>query len=150
MASPLNYNGGLTLSFQVSDRKRSAAWYQEVLGFTFLQSLVCNTNRCPTGVTTQDPRLTRGLDVEDIGWCELATEIKGVNVGLSQVEKPKVGAGPVPTFGVEDIDKARKKLEANDVRFDGDTIEFPGMVKLATFYDPDGNALMLFQDLQGG
>lgn len=125
MASPLNYNGGLTLSFQVSDRKRSQAWYQDVLGFTFL------------------------YEVEDIGWSELATETKGVNVGLSQVEKPKVGAGPVPTFGVVDIDKARKKLEAKDVKFDGDTMEFPGMVKLATFYDPDGNALMLFQDLQG-
>src|SRR5690606_3468701 len=28
-------------------------------------ALICNTNRCPTGVATQDPRLTRGLVVED-------------------------------------------------------------------------------------
>jgi hypothetical protein len=25
----------------------------------------------------------------------------------------------------------------------------PGMVSLATFYDPDGNKLMLYQDLSG-
>ncbi len=38
-----------------------------MLALGCVQSLVCNTNRCPTGVTTQDPRLTRGLDVEDKG-----------------------------------------------------------------------------------
>lgn len=30
-----------------------------------IQSLLCNTNRCPTGITTHDPRLTKGLDVTD-------------------------------------------------------------------------------------
>ncbi|MCA9242889.1 MAG: VOC family protein [Phycisphaerales bacterium] len=126
MSSKLNYDGGLTLSFQVKDRKKSIAWYQDVLGFKLL------------------------YDVAEIGWCELATEVKGVNVGLSEVEKPRVGAGPTPTFGVKDIDAARKILESKDVRFDGATQVIPDMVKLATFYDPDGNTLMLFQSLQPG
>jgi len=30
-----------------------------------IQSLRCNSNRCPTGITTQDPRLTYGLHVAD-------------------------------------------------------------------------------------
>ncbi len=30
-----------------------------------IQALLCNTNRCPTGVATQDPKLTVGLDVAD-------------------------------------------------------------------------------------
>ena len=30
-----------------------------------IQSLRCNTNRCPTGVATQDPELTKGLYVPD-------------------------------------------------------------------------------------
>ncbi len=30
-----------------------------------IQALLCNTNRCPTGITTQDPQLTVGLVVED-------------------------------------------------------------------------------------
>ena len=34
------------------------------------------------------------------------------------------------------------------MRFDGETREIEGMVKLATFYDPDGNALMLSQRLR--
>ncbi|MFT4093055.1 MAG: FMN-binding glutamate synthase family protein [Niabella sp.] len=30
-----------------------------------IQALICNTNRCPTGVATQDPKLTKGLVVAD-------------------------------------------------------------------------------------
>ena len=125
MPSPLNYTGGLTISIQVKDRKKSTDWYQNVLGFKLL------------------------YDVAEIGWCELATEVAGgkVNVGLSEVESPKVGAGPVPTFGVKDIEASRSFLEKHKVRFDGPIHEFPGMVKLSTFFDPDGNALMLYQDL---
>lgn len=123
MASALQYVPGLTVSMQVKDRKAATAWYRDVMGFTFL------------------------YDVEEIGWCELATEVPGVNIGLSEVEKPKTGAGPVPTFGVKDVDAARKMLEAKGVRFDGETMTIPGMVKLATLFDPDNNALMLFQDL---
>ncbi len=55
----------------------------------------------------------------------------------------------VPTFGVTDLDAARGRLEANGVKFD-DTSEVPGMVRLATFYDPDGNPWMLAQVLDGG
>ena len=52
-------------------------------------------------------------------------------------------------FGVVDIDVARAELEGKGVRFDGDTIELPGMVKLASFFDPDGNRYMLAQSLAG-
>ena len=123
MGSSLNYDGGLTIAIDVKDIKKSMGWYQDVLGFKLL------------------------YQVEDIGWCELQTEVTGgkVNVGLSQVESPKVGSGPTPTFGVKEIEKSRKIMEGKKVRFDGPTREYPGMVKLATFYDPDGNALMLYQ-----
>ena len=38
-----------------------------------IQSHKCNSNKCPTGITTQDPRLMAGLDVPDkaarvLGW----------------------------------------------------------------------------------
>ena len=38
-------------------------------------------------------------------------------------------------------------MEAEGVRFDGDTVQIDGMVRLASFFDPDNNALMLAQDL---
>ena len=36
-----------------------------MLALGCVQSLSCNTNRCPTEVATQDPKLTKGLDVAD-------------------------------------------------------------------------------------
>lgn len=123
MPSPLNYDGGLTCALSVADLSKSIDWYQNVLGF----------------------KLTYKLD--NMGWCELATETKGVNVGLSQVEKPEGKGNAVLTFGVKDIDHARRLLEEQSVRFDGPTRTIEKMVKLATLYDPDDNVLMLYQDL---
>ncbi|MCB1161391.1 VOC family protein, partial [bacterium] len=62
-------------------------------------------------------------------------------------EEVKPGGGSVPVWGVLDIAEARAALEARQVRFDGDTVEIPNMVKLATFFDPDGNAMMLVESL---
>jgi len=36
-----------------------------MLALGCIQSLRCNTNHCPTGITTQDPALVYGLDVSD-------------------------------------------------------------------------------------
>jgi glutamate synthase domain-containing protein 2 len=36
-----------------------------MLALGCVQSLSCNTNKCPTGVATQDPKLAKGLVVED-------------------------------------------------------------------------------------
>lgn len=124
MASSLGYNGGLTCALNVKDMEKSLAWYQDVLGFKMLYKM------------------------EEMGWCELATNIDRVNIGLSQVEDAGGKGGATMTFGVNDIDAARKELEGKNVRFDGPTQTVEGMVKLATFLDPDDNALMLFQELQ--
>ena len=48
-------------------------------------------------------------------------------------------------YKVDEI--AWAEFESHDVRFDGDTITIEGLVKLATFFDPDGNPLMLSQSL---
>jgi len=125
MASSLGYDGGLTCALNVTNLDRSIAWYRDVLEFEFLYR------------------------VDDIAWCEFKTPVARVNVGLSQVEEAGGKGGATLTFGVKDIDAARKQLEGRKVRFDGPTQTIEGMVKLATFFDLDGNALMLFQDLQG-
>lgn len=125
MPSSLGYNGGLTAGLSVLDLDKAVAWYSDVLGFSVNYTL------------------------PDMGWAELQTEVAGVTVGLSQVEEVPVGGGATLTFGVHDIDAARAQLEGRDVRFDGDTQVIPEMVKFATFFDPDGNTLMLFEDLSG-
>ena len=104
-----DFDGGLTVACDVSDCAKSIAWYRDVLGFKLQYHL------------------------EEMGWCEMESHIPRVNVGLSQVESVKVG-GPTLTWGVKDIDAARKELEGKGVRFDGETRTIPEMVRLATFF----------------
>ena len=85
--------------------------------------------------------------MDEYGWAEVDTPFQGVSIGLGQVEEPTAG-GTTPTFGVKDIAAARRHLEENGVRFDGDTRDIE--VKLATFFDPDGNSWMLAERLAQG
>lgn len=122
----LGFDGALTCAIQCVDLDRSIAWYRDVLGFELLYR------------------------VDEIAWAEVGSPVTGVTVGLGQAEAVSPGGGATLTWGVTDVDAARSQLEASDVRFDGDTMTVPDMVKLATFFDPDGNTHMLAQDLTGG
>ena len=114
----------ITLALSVRDRHASAKWYNENLGFELLRH------------------------IDEAGWSEMRTKTEGVTLGLGEQSEPAPG-NTVPVFGVLDIETARTALELAGVRFDGETEKVEGMVATATFYDPDGNALMLAQDLSG-
>jgi catechol 2,3-dioxygenase-like lactoylglutathione lyase family enzyme len=120
---PIAYAGHMTAAIGVTDMERSRSWFQDLLGFEPIYTLA------------------------DWGWCELRTSIPGVNLGIGQEETVTPQGGATLTFGVTDIAAARAYLERNEVHFDGDTREIEGMVRLATFYDLDGNTFMLAQRL---
>jgi predicted enzyme related to lactoylglutathione lyase len=124
MAGTIDYDGVITCALSVSDLGKALTWYGDVLGFEVIYKL------------------------DEMGWAEMTTPTKNVMLGLSQVEKVETAGGATVVFGVVDIDQARGQLEAADVRFDGETMTIPDMVRLATFFDPDGNKFMLAQDLQ--
>lgn len=119
----LRFGSNVVCALSVTDLQRSMDWYRDTLGFEPIYA------------------------VEEMGWAELRTHLPNVVVGLSQVEKVPRGGGATLTFGTHDLDAARAELEAGGASFDGETMVIPGQVKLATFFDPDGNALMLFEGL---
>lgn len=123
MSTKIDYDGVTTCALSVSSLEQSLSWYQTQLG------------------------LELRFKVDEMGWAELQTPTPNLTLGLSQVEKVEGQGGATVVFGVKDIDKARARLEANKVKFDGETMVIPEMTKLATFFDPDGNTLMLAQDL---
>ncbi|MDX2005117.1 MAG: VOC family protein [Meiothermus sp.] len=122
-AQQMHYQNSLTLAVNVSDFEAAKRWYGEVLGLEFV------------------------YEITEIAWAEFKTPVAGMTLGVSGVETVNAGGSIVPTWGVSDIEQARAHLEAHRVRFDGPTQTVAGMVKLATFYDPDGNPFMLAETL---
>ena len=119
------FAGSITLSSVVSDLDTSITWFKDKLGFEEIF-------RAP-----------------EAGWAEVTSPVGDVTIGLAQSNDIGSGGNTVPVLGVENVEIARADLEANGVAFDGETQVIPGMVKLATFHDPDGNAYMLAEDLSG-
>lgn len=121
--SPLGFTGGFLCRFYVTDRAKSVRWYRDVLGFEIL------------------------FEVEEIGWSELVNREAKLTIGLSQETEAKAGGGVAPVVGVRDIDAARAHLESKGVAFNGPTQTIDGLVKLASFNDPDGHRWTMYQSL---
>ena len=121
----IEFDGGLTCTLGVSDLGKAIDWYSDTLGFVLLYR------------------------VDDIGWAELSTSVAKVNLGLSQVEEVGLGGGVTPTFGTTDMEAAKTELDARGIRQDGPIQDIPNLVRLLTFYDRDGNALMFYEQLPG-
>ncbi len=120
--SLISLNNTITIALTVKDRHLSANWYKDILGFETL------------------------YHADEAGWSEIQTNTKGVTIGLGEYTKPSPG-NCVPVFGTQNLDSARQKMEDANIKFDGETDVVEGMVKTATFFDLDGNALMLAEDL---
>ena len=106
------------VSVPVTDLERSTVFYRDTLGL---------------------PQVGHG------NWPEYQL---GENVSLYLVDPTNIGqAFTAPhtsaiALRVADVAAARVELEAAGVEFDGDTFD-TGLCHMATFRDPDGNALML-------
>lgn len=120
----LHWNPEVTLALSVSDRTLSVDWYTRVLG------------------------CTPEFSVDVLGFTQLKTPLPGLSIVLVERLDATPG-GFVPTITVADLHTERDRLQALGVRFEADTVVHAGMVKLATFFDPDGHALMLAEDLAG-
>ena len=120
--SVITVDNRITIALSVKDRHASADWYAKMLGFKLR------------------------MHIDEAGWSEMDTNTPGVVLGFGEQAEPSPG-NAIPVFGVSDVHDARTALEAAGVQFDGETMTVKGMVSLATFFDPDGNALMIAEDL---
>ena len=88
---------------------------------------------------------TLGLEIETEGESDL--EFRCGQVTLDVFDPSSIGQQFAPSpaglaLRVPDVDEARAELEAKGVEFDGETIS-TGVCRMASFKDPDGNALLL-------
>lgn len=119
MGNDLYFTGRVTVDLPVSDLKASQAWYKGVLGCEVV------------------------YEAPGYGWCAMSSPVPGMRIGLGEVEQVKAEGGGTPTFNVYDVAAARARMERLGVRFDGPIRDVGGLVKLTTFYDPDGHKWML-------
>lgn len=120
---PPAYSAALTCVLQVKDLGKAVDWYVQNLRFA---------------VDWRD---------DAMGFAELRTPVPNVRIGLARQREPNVGGGVLPTFGVLDLDAAAEWFAARGIATDP-IIEYPGVVRLMTLRDHDGNLLQLYQHLR--
>jgi CreA protein len=111
------YRQTLLVQLGVADLDRAIRFYTDTLGF----------------------QVTERRD--DLRFAHLATNVPGLQIGLSQQEQPRGSGTVLLNIGVADVRSARRALEAKGVPFRRPTVVIPGKVALAEFADPDGNLL---------
>ena len=108
------------VSVPVRDLKRADEFYGQTLGLR------------------RNPKSSERWVEYELGNVTLALVSPGA-LGLEM--EPQGHQMPI-ALRVSDVDEARTKLEAEGIEFAHDTID-SGVCHLATFHDPDGNALQL-------
>jgi predicted enzyme related to lactoylglutathione lyase len=107
--------------YQVNDMTAAKKFYGEVLG------------------------LNKTFEIE--GWCEFSHANGSASIGLNQLREGDNERGATVVLRVDDLARVQKELTAKGVTFEGEVNEVPGVVRIATFRDPDGNRLQLCQVL---
>ncbi|MFL5754566.1 MAG: FMN-binding glutamate synthase family protein [Bacteroidia bacterium] len=100
-----------------------------MLSLGCIQALECNTNKCPTGVATQDPKLYVGLDVAD----------KRVRVANFHHETVKAAVELMAASGIEHSSKLHRsfiyrRVSAGQIQTYAET--YPNMLKGALLEAP--------------
>jgi catechol 2,3-dioxygenase-like lactoylglutathione lyase family enzyme len=103
------------------------------------------------GIPTQDPERSRTFYVDTLGLrgdehSRYEFWVGETCFGIWQPERQGMPFAPQKNghlaLHVEDVEAARKELEAKGVEFAGETFD-TGVCHMAFFTDPDGNDLML-------
>jgi catechol 2,3-dioxygenase-like lactoylglutathione lyase family enzyme len=80
-------------------------------------------------------------------WAEL--DAGSIRLGLHGAVDGSVPHAGTVVFRVGDLDAAKARLEGRGVTFEDHLGEVPGVGRYASFADPDGNSLQLFEYTEG-
>ncbi len=111
----IDYNHEVNGNLSVRDLDRAIDWYMNVLGFSLQQRM------------------------DQIGFAILRTPVDGVVLSLSRSDDGAGPGGVTMTWGVSDIEAAESALKSQNANIEGPVRDIPEVVRLLTFFDPDGN-----------
>jgi hypothetical protein len=104
-----------------------------------IQALQCNSNKCPTGITTQDPRLVQGLVVDE-KWKRVANYHKNTIKNMAEV----LGAAGVDDPACFPREKIIRKVNLTEGTRKNYLELYPRLVPGSLL---DGTAPQRYQDL---
>jgi predicted enzyme related to lactoylglutathione lyase len=116
------FKSGFTVWYNVSNLLRTVEFYNKKLGFEI------------------------AFIMEEGGMASVYTNTEECTIGFSEV-KEVIPSTSSTVFEVINIEAAVERLKEAGVAFIGEIETIPGMVKLASFTDPDGHNLMLSESL---
>ena len=116
------FKSGVTIWYSVTSVETTLAFYTEKLGFT-----------------------SEFHDVSS-GMAVVQTNVKDCYIGLSESEAV-VPSTSATVFEVANVEEAVQLLKQKGVSFVGGIETVPGVVKFATFSDPDGHSLELSESI---
>lgn len=116
------FKPGVGIHYNVSNLEQTLSFYTEKLGFKELYYDANNRQ------------------------AMLTTNTKDCFIGFAEAQS-LVPSSTCTTFEVENIEQAVQILQQKGVEFKGGIFEVPSLVKLATFFDPDGYKLMLSEKI---
>ena len=84
------------------------------------------------------------LEIPMAGWYEFRLPVKGAMLGLSQYREESGEFKPANSLNISisDVENAKASLESKEVST-SDIIDYPGMVSMISFEDPDKNNIFL-------
>ena len=121
--SSLGFQGRAIISLPVSNLERSRRWYADRLSLQLERRLA------------------------DPPWCELKTQVPNLLLGLAEVDPMRAGDA-VLSLAVRDLQVARRQLQEEGADL-SEVASVPGVARMITLLDPDGNALMLRECVDG-
>jgi len=89
---------------------------------------------------------------EEFGWAELAGHEDGARLGIAQTSEHEAilpGQNAVFTLSVDDIQTTKSDLSKKGAKMVGEVLDIPGVVKMQTVVDQDGNHFQLVESYPG-
>ncbi len=128
--TPAKFHGTTSVSITVKDIDKSAAWYQDVLGFGVERTYEQDGRLVFVAFTAGDVRLSLNLDNGAKGW----DRIKGLGFSIN-------------LWTTEDIDAIANRIKASGGTLDSEPVDAPWGARFFRLTDPDGFKLAVLKSL---
>ena len=128
--APEKFHGATSVSITVKDIHKSAAWYQNVVGFGVERTFEQEGRLVFVALKAGDVRLSLNQDDGARGW----DRIKGLGFSIN-------------IWTTEDIDAIANRIKASGGTLDSEPVDAPWGARYFRLTDPDGFKLAVLKSL---